>query len=459
MNKPTNQSSGGRVQPCEPWPLAPGAASADLASPHELGKGFRLLALCDTPTRDTGFGRVAQNLFSRWIRDGVFEEVHVWGIGYEGWPYDRERYPYTIYPAQRYADQDWSSPGNLSRFLSLLAGGSYTHVWIMQDTFLLSPGINGHFPSELKRICKAQGIRSLLYFPVDAPLEKEWAAIIEAVDVPVAYCEYGVTEAQKVCDQAKMDEERGGQFMGWEIGVIPHGVDHSIYYPNRVSPEERAKVFCGMDGKSMVEPDEFLIVNVNMNQRRKGVLQTLLVFNELLNLANVPGNNLPRMKLYLHMRRENKAEGIDLALAVRQLGLQEHVLFAPDKLWPAGVPESALAQIYNMADLLLTTSLGEGWGLSITEAMACGTPVAGPCHTSIAELMGIERGVLLPTGALDIATSDNTRLRPRVDVVGAAEKISEAIQNDWPAKYAERAQRWVGDLGWDRIAKTWEEYL
>jgi glycosyltransferase involved in cell wall biosynthesis len=40
----------------------------------------------------------------------------------------------------------------------------------------------------------------------------------------------------------------------------------------------------------------------------------------------------------------------------------------------------------------LSTSLGEGWGLGVTEALAAGLPVAVPRHTSCLEIQnGLEQ--------------------------------------------------------------------
>lgn len=404
----------------------------------------KLLCLCDSPTRQTGFGRVAQNLLSRWLAAGAFSEIDVWGIGYEGWPYDKGKHPFRIFPGQRYEAPNWYHPANLDRFLKILAGGNYSHVWLMQDTFLLS---RHEFPADLARVCREGGIKSLLYFPVDSALEPAWMEIVCAVDEAVAYCEYGAGEARRLCKPGEQ---------GHKIHVIPHGVDHSIYYPARVSGEDRARVFVGADGRSMVSPDDFLIVNVNMNQRRKGLIQTLEIFKRIKEIH--VGTHGGGVKLYMHMRRANEGEGVDLGVAAAQLGLGNDVLFPPEELWPRGLDEMGLARLYNMADLLLTTSLGEGWGLPITEAMACGTPVAGPRHTSVAEIMDGDRGLLFKTAGLDWMPGDNSRLRPRADVRDAALEIAGAIV--MPAHTEQRVQRaldWVRELSWEKIALKWEE--
>jgi len=327
----------------------------------------------------------------------------------------------------------------------MVESGGYTHLWIMQDTFHF-----GGLAKPLHDACKRKKIKTAFYFPVDAPMDTEWCDILHAVQHPVAYCEYGRNEAVT----ASVFQKRIS--LKQKLEVIPHGVDAEVYRP---MPEERARrseMFKDAKGKSLIAPNDFLIMNVSANQRRKGLVQTLEIYKALKLLIAAWGTTT-ETHLYMHMRRTNNDEQCDLQDAARQLGIK--VLFAPDALWPKGVSEQGLASLYNCADLLLTTSLGEGWGLPITEAMACGTPVAGPDHTSIAEIMGGSRGVLFGTAGLDWVPGDNSRLRPRSNVADAAQMISDAIQNDNLKTNAAFASEWVKGMGWDAIAQTWLDII
>jgi glycosyltransferase involved in cell wall biosynthesis len=129
--------------------------------------------------------------------------------------------------------------------------------------------------------------------------------------------------------------------------------------------------------------------------------------------------------------------------------------------------EVELVKYYNAADLYLSTSLGEGWGLGITEALASGCPVAIPNHTACREIGDTvnarydEAGLQQPALVLPVETDylaqeqDNSRLRRRVDVVGAASLIAEA----WKARHLFKqrhplpgaVEQW---LSWDRIAQA-----
>lgn len=69
-----------------------------------------------------------------------------------------------------------------------------------------------------------------------------------------------------------------------------------------------------------------------------------------------------------------------------------------------GQPEkSTLVAIYNAADVLVAPSLHEGFGITLLEAMACGTPVVTSNVSAMPEVVG-DAGVLVdPTNARHIA--------------------------------------------------------
>ena len=240
--------------------------------------------------------------------------------------------------------------------------------------------------------------------------------------------------------------------------VIPHGVE-AVFRPLTIKEKESVRKEAFRD---RVKPNDFLIVNVNTNQRRKGVAQSLQVLRHLVDiraaeLRDKGETHLPQFRMYLHMPAENTEEQISMPLVARQLGLKEGTdIFYGRENFHMGRPkltDEALNQVYNMADLYLTTSLGEGWGLGVTEAMAAGVVVAAPGHTSLAELLDDgNRGIVLPIGQADVVSGDNSRLRPRVDAVEAALAIIEWIEGCGKEDQRKRASDWVSTLGWDFIA-------
>ena len=103
---------------------------------------------------------------------------------------------------------------------------------------------------------------------------------------------------------------------------------------------------------------------------------------------------------------------------------------------------------------IVSTTLGEGWGLSWSEAMATKTPVIMPKNTALVEAISEDRGYLVDSGTdpslFTVLPHDNEVIRPLVDVNDLTEKML-AVRNDYDAAMAkaEAAYEWVtNDLRW-----------
>lgn len=464
----------------------------------------KLLCLCDSPTIESGFGRVSQNLISRWIKSEFFEQIWVWGIGYNGYPHRFAGLENRICPASSAVHPLWYDDGNLQVFLQMIGDhdvgdtqGGFTHLWMLQDTFQLA-----NHAGAIKQACAASKVASYYYFPVDAPLAPAWTTIIAGVDTPVAYCEYGRKQAVAALKTPTFRKDRHAKELeainaklrfipnskpaqrghvlaqrdeiiasaentkavdalreqaAGRLLVIPHGVDTWVYQPLVGEKYEiRKNLFQGR-----VSPTDFLMINVSQHQKRKGLAQSLLVLRDIKAMC-------PELspKLYLHSDSVNGQEGTNMRDVAAQLDLEIGAdVFYGDGYFSnnyATCREDTLNRIYNTADLLLSTSFGEGWGMPLTEAMAAGVPVAGPRHTSVEEILGEGRGILFDTLGMDMMVGDNSRLRPRADVNDAARRIIGAAKAEpgSPSSLgaiANRGYAWANSpfLDWDRIAQQW----
>lgn len=432
-------------------------------------KPIKILALCDSPVCGTGFGRVAKNILSWWTQWGKDPApvgdpikgltVDCWAIHFDGWHYDRV--PFKLLPG---GGNDWGSAGRLSQFLNVLAQGDYTHVWMMMDPDALS--VHG-FPKKLREVCQHYGIKVMLYYPVDAPLEREWLDILQAVDVAVTYTEYGVHQTRAALGQSL-----------YPVHILPHGVDE-VFTPLTV--EERAQArnielrlppalgfTAGKAGQEetiqFCNENTFLMLNVNKNEWRKDPLRSLEILFGL-RVAGVPA------KLILRMDPTSAMGGVQLDMAAAQLGLA----YGVDYCHIGPVPDEGLRALYGAADLYLTTSLGEGWGLGVTEALACHCPVAMAAHTSLREIgeaavagetsnfklqhpekfqESTSKGgpvIWLPMESGRVMGND-TRIRHRVDLNGAVDVIAEAYRTGRVGKGLRGAPA-AGTLkSWDHLA-------
>lgn len=410
---------------------------------EELEKKPRVLLYGDYCCA-TGFAQVLGNIARELHATGKYD-IDVLAINYSGDPVDEKKWPGRVYPAMPGAMMQagpYADVYGRQRLLDLMGSGEYDAVYMIQDTFVMEPIANQilktqeALPQHGKKVFK-----TIYYFPVDAKLKPEWLKMIEAADFPVVYTKFGQEEV------AYHNPE-----LAEKLPVIYHGNNPNDFFPIEDKDdvaEFRKSFFSGQ------ADDRFLMVNVNRNQPRKDIVRSLMILKELWDRGRTP-------LLYMHMQYEDT--GGNVFTMANQLGLGDRIeFFLPSpKMFSAnqGMPIEDVNRIYNAADMVLTTTLGEGWGLSITEAMATKTPVVGPLNTSLIEMMDNDRGVLVPSGndpsLFIVKENDNDRIRPLMDVMAAADAI-EAIMDGKSPVSTERAYDWVRKLDWSTICKQWEK--
>lgn len=384
---------------------------------------MKLLAYSDYISA-TGFSNVLSNILQR-LPDEV--EKDIIAINYYGDPvYDRKRYPGNVWPAATFIDG--VDVYGRKRFLQRLMAGDYDVVFLMLDPFVIAT-----FIDELLAIKEAKPFKLIGYFPIDAYPRPSWIEVMKKFDEPVLYTKSALEDCQR------LDSDFAAK-------VIPHGIDQrDFYYVNdRANVQNFRETFFsqGLFGK-------FLITNVNRNQKRKDLFRSLLV------LSYLKQNSANEYFLYLHAQNDDIGGDVDLMAA--DLGLKNDLDFRIARSFDIlGLPVKTLNMIYNASDLIISTSRGEGWGLSITEAMATRTPVVAPDHSTISELLADGRGYLTPAGndvsLWDVGDSDNNLIRPLVDVEKMAEMIDLAIEAD-NTVMTELAYDYVSKLNWATIVK------
>lgn len=400
---------------------------------QNMNPEIKILALGDSPTQPTGFAEVMRRVLGEFVQLGA--TVHIWGLGFDGSGY--EKFPqFRIFPAR----EPWHK--HLGGFLQQLNTGGYTHVFLLND---INAFEFNDFPAQLRYVCGLKRIRSLLYFPVDARLEPEWCGILKKVDVAVTYTHYAVEQVRAAGGKTPLE-------------ILPHGVDAENFRPLPERKEMVRELVMKPTPSSehqFATEDDFLILNVNKNEWRKDPFASLRI------LAALKARGVPA-KMILRMAPLSTMAGIALEPAGEQLGLKLDV----DWTHIGAIAPEWLPKLYNAADLYLTTTLGEGWGLGITEALACGCPVALPYHSVMKEIgeelqqRGLAAARLVPLAATrPVFGPIDARLRLGVNVASAAERIQEyhdsKLWQQRPALSA-AAKDW---LDWPRIARAMFQLL
>jgi len=332
--------------------------------PKKKLSGVRILAVCDSPRISTGFSKVSQQLLTRFAReDAMIDIIGVNDMG--GW-YHPNEYPFRIYPAMPGASQGGDVYGRTVLQAALTGKHSelqpaWNLIWILNDHFILEQRMGGVFSEgtawfineALKKWRDDHDVtmKSMLYTPVDSVMKENWVTNgILPFDKAVSYTEFGKDEMKKAVKHELID------YIDKEIPVIPYGVELDIFKPEKKEDVEKfRKDTFGKDG--WLKEHDFLLVSVNRNQPRKDMARTLEVFKQF-------NKKVPDSKLYIHAAAQDA--GGNLLEMARCCGLDTDLLRCPTN-WDAQrpYPVEYLNMIYNSADAVVSTHLGEGWGFCL----------------------------------------------------------------------------------------------
>jgi glycosyltransferase involved in cell wall biosynthesis len=164
---------------------------------------------------------------------------------------------------------------------------------------------------------------------------------------------------------------------GLEPLYVPHGVDRSVFYP-RPDTRDRIRVELG------IPEDAFLVGMVAANNSpsdRKGFDPAFQAFSRF-------AATHKDAWLYVHTNADPPpGAGCDLVPCLIAAGCPaDRVRFPPPSIWHLGFPAEAVSNLYQAFDVLLNPSRGEGFGIPLLEAQACGIPVIASDHSAMSEL-------------------------------------------------------------------------
>jgi glycosyltransferase involved in cell wall biosynthesis len=150
------------------------------------------------------------------------------------------------------------------------------------------------------------------------------------------------------------------------------------------------------------------------------------------------------------VRAEGAARGWELAVAGRlRPGYEPPWLRAlpPGARWLGQLDEADVRALYSAAEIAMTASEYEGFGLTVLEAMASGCAVIAPAVTSIPEVTG-----------------DAALLVPRSDAALLGDALARLLDDrDARASLAARARRRAAGFTWEETARrtrsVYEEVL
>lgn len=343
-------------------------------------------------------------------------DVNVLGINYRGDPHP---YPYPVYPC--YPGGDYLGVG---RTVELVNKIKPDVVVVQNDPW--------NIPAYLKKTGNVPVVAALA---VDG---KNCAGRgLNGVALAVFWTQFGEAEAKL------------GGYSG-PSAVVPLGVDLEIYKPaNRA--EARAKL-----GLPANLANGFIAGNVNRNQPRKRLDLSIMYFAEWIKTQNIED-----AYLFLHVAPTGEM-GYDVQQLAHYYGIASRMIIAEPEIGH-GVEESALVNTYNCFDVQLSTTQGEGFGLTALEAAACGIPLILPDWSALGELYK-DAAWLVPCTTIACTPNNINVVGGVADRAGTIKALDTLYQSKHGQVWARCRQRGLAfahqdRFRWENIGKAFSEAL
>jgi glycosyltransferase involved in cell wall biosynthesis len=148
---------------------------------------------------------------------------------------------------------------------------------------------------------------------------------------------------------------------GIDAYYIPHMINTDLYTPS--------KEWGDIARKAYHWEDKFVIGTVGTNHEHRKNWET-----GMLAMSKFKKMHPNDVIYYAHTNRLDE-RGIDLAYLTQMLDIEDIVKFPSPAEIQTGIPMETMARMYNTLDVFLLPTKGEGFGIPIVEAMACGVPV------------------------------------------------------------------------------------
>lgn len=271
----------------------------------------------------------------------------------------------------------WHSGNPIRKYYERFLNHPRTVSNLEADVFHIIDHTNGHVAYWLKKLGKPVIItcHDLVQYVYPEILKNQsrfpafsmaaWEYSVKGIAVVDRTIAVSTNTAQDITNHLNINPEK--------ITVIPNGVESQF----RLLSSEIVK---NWRQQYTASPEEICILNVGSTHQRKNIITVLKV------VKAIAERGLP-VRLW--------KIGDDFTIEQKQFisdqTLNKHITFL------GKLDREALICFYNAADVLLAPSLYEGFGLTILEAMACGTPVITSNVSSLPEVAGDGAILVNPT--------------------------------------------------------------
>ncbi len=336
--------------------FAPSGRSALVGSVRPTNPDrLRVLWYSNAPWAATGYGQQTAQVIQRLAKEGHQVAVHaMYGLagsastwnGFKIYPQGLFTYSDDVVVAHtmEWANQDLSTPTLMMTLFD---------VWVLKSESLKDwkniaswvPIDHQPTPPDVLAWCSRKNVRPIA-------MSKFGSRMLDIAGVNHLYVPHAIepvfqpTESVTLANGRKMT---GREFMGWE--------------------EDRFVV-------SMVA------TNKGSQPARKAWAENILAFS-------IFAKDHPDAVLYLYTEPNGAMSGINLVELMSACGIGDDKYRIVDQYaYRHGMPQNVMAAMYTASDVLLACSMGEGFGIPVIEAQACGCRVIVSNFTAQPELVG-----------------------------------------------------------------------
>jgi glycosyltransferase involved in cell wall biosynthesis len=389
-----------------------------------------ILILSDAPTANTGLGRITRDVATR-IHANMGDVFECGTIGYGG-SYSRSLgFPqYTLDMHEWVAfnlPEVWRDFTGDRKGILLTIWDSSRLRWLTHPETCPDP--------RLKKFLISQPFEKWAYLPIDAtgPHDRLTGILkntIEGFDRALAYSQWAHDILRRTLHPA-MD-------LDW----VPHGIDTSVFFPrHRVQARHSfgARINAKyVKGKRMgqfvgIPDDAFFIGIVATNQIRKDWAWGLTTVAELAKERNT----------WVWIHTDEMERHFSIPALLNDFNLSENAIVTI-----AEFTDEQMAWCYSACDCTIAIGLGEGFGFSAAESLACGVPAVAPDYGG---------GEFIPTEFLVKPMAYRMEgpyncIRPVMSAKDAASVVRKQKNHH---TFCPDSINWNGPTLW----KRWEEWL
>lgn len=407
---------------------------------------YRILGMSNSPTLPTGYGNVIRHIFQRLSYHEMYEP-HILGWYYKGLPMNVE-FDVGVGAKREYMS-DFKRPGTIRLWgegaesygkdmLGYCLKRARPHLlWVLCDMFMIQ------YLAE-RDVSPA---KLMVYYPTDGEYFPVWAdKVLEKAEYRVAMSKHGQKQVKDL--------------FGLDSHCIWHGVNTNVFYPfdgpqkydNRV---KWSAILSNFNNMKVDLTNKFILVFMGRFQGRKAVPELMKILGEF-------AKDKDDVAIVMHSDPNDPANRgqVDAFDLVKKVGLLGKAFFTGITMHTP-VDEATMNSIYNLADVQVSATTGEGFGIGTIEGFAAGVPMVITDYTSTKELV-VEPKTGIGVPIMDEVMGTFNVNRGMVDKKAFVEALNSIYYDRKKLKsMADRCRPWaLNNFDWDKVIfPQWLKYF